>query len=213
MKKLFVFMMAFAALNSCDKLKETVNSAKDATVGAGEIDYQFFSKPDEVKKWYDDIVKKSGPGAKVMDEVSFNIFRPSKEGMIQRAGEKDYLYLTIVYQDSVDKRRVEEIQYMGNVDGWRQPEKKDIQVSGSAAEDFKLEDELYDFSQVSLETFNKVMADALKKYKDDTKYEYQYISSVFIKKSGFDVSIKGKLKSNSQVKSETYRTDLQGNAQ
>ena len=213
MKKLFVFMMAFAALNSCDKLKETVNSAKDATVGAGEIDYQFFSKPDEVKKWYDDIVKKAGPGAKVMDEVSFNIFRPSKEGMIQRVGEKDYLYLTIVYQDSVDKRRVEEIQYMGNVDGWRQPEKKDIQVSGSAAEDFKLEDELYDFSQVSLETFNKVMTDALKKYKDDAKYEYQYISSVFIKKSGFDVSVKGKLKSNSQVKSESYRTDLQGNAQ
>lgn len=206
-------MVAFATLTSCDKLKETVNSATEATAGAGEIDYQFFSKPEETKKWYDDIVKKSGAGAKVMDEVSFNIFRPSKEGMIQRAGEKDYLYLTIVYQDNVDKRRVEEIQYMGNVDGWRQPQKKDIQVSGSGAEDFKLEDELYDFGQVSSETFNKVMADALKKYKDDAKYEYQYINSVFIKKSGFDVSVKGKLKSNSQMKSENYRTDLQGNAQ
>jgi len=206
-------MMAVATLSSCDKLKETVNSATEATVGAGEIDYQFFSKPEEVKKWYDEIVKKSGAGAKVMDEVSFNIFRPSKEGMIQRAGEKDYLYLTIVYQDNVDKRRVEEIQYLGNVDGWHQPQKKDIQVSGIGAEDFKLEDELFDFGQVSLETFNKVMADALKKYKDDAKYEYQYISSVFIKKNGFDVSVKGKLKSNSQLKTETYRTDLKGNEQ
>ncbi|GGG61923.1 hypothetical protein [Epilithonimonas arachidiradicis] len=213
MKKLFICMMAFATLTSCDKIKETLTSAKEATAGADEIDYQFLSKPEETKKWYDEIVKRSGEGAKVMDEVSFNIYRPSLEGMIQRAGEKDHLYLSIVYQDNVDKRRVEEIQYHGNSSGWTQPEKKDIQVTGIGAENFKLEDELYDFGQVSLETFNKVMADALKKYKDDAKYEYQYISSVFIKKSGFDVSVKGKLKSNSQLKTETYRTDLKGNEQ
>lgn len=213
MKKLFVCMMTFAALSSCDKLKETVNSATAATAGASEIDYQFFSKPEEVKKWYDEIIKRSGDGAKVMDEVSFNIYRPSLEGMIQRAGEKDHLYLTIVYQDNVDKRRVEEIAYHGNANGWGNPEKKDIQVTGIGAEDFKLEDELYDFGQVSLEIFNKVMADAMKKYKDEAKYEYQYISSVFIKKSGFDVTVKGKLKSNSQIKTESYRTDLKGNEQ
>ena len=55
------------------------------------------------------------------------------------------------------------------------------------------------------------MADALKKFKDDAKYEYQYISNVTINNEGFDVTVKGKLKSNAQIKNETYRTDLQGN--
>ena len=215
MKKLIFCIAATAAMTltfmSCDKVKETVSAAKDATAGPSEIDYQFLSKPDEVKKWYDEVVQKAGTNAKVMDEVSFSISRPSKEGMIKREGEKDYLVLSIVYQDDTDKRMVQEINYFGHVGGWKPAERKEIQVMGSGAEDFKLEDELFDFGQVSLETVNKVLAAAMAKYKDDAKYEYQYISSFDVKKEGFDVSVKGKLKSNAQEKSEYYRTDLQGN--
>lgn len=204
-------MLAATTLWSCDKVKETVKAASDATAGPAEIDYQFLSKPDEAKKWFDEVIKRSGNNAKVMDEVTFSISRPSKEGMIKREGEKDYLIVNIVYQDNVDKRRVEEIDYFGHVGGWKPAEKKEIQVMGAGAEDFKLEDELFDFNNVTLDTFNKVMTDALKKYKDDAKYEYQYISRVKIDIDGFDVTVKGKLISNAQEKSEYYRTDLKGN--
>ena len=215
MKKLFICMLAVAALTSCDKSKDSVNSSTESSaessMKAGEIDYQFLSKPEEVKKWYDEIVNKAGSNAKVMDEVSFMISRPSSEGMIKREGEKDYLHLTIVYQDTADKRKVQEITFRGASGGWTQPETKDIQVFGPGSEDFSLEEELFDFNQVTLQTFNKVMADALKTFKDDAKYEYQYISNVTINNEGFDVTVKGKLKSNAQIKNETYRTDLQGN--
>ncbi|MDR2206604.1 MAG: hypothetical protein LBE36_10690 [Flavobacteriaceae bacterium] len=208
MKKLFVLVVAVLAFVSCDKVKDAMSGVAEM---GDEIDYQFLSKPEEVKKWYDAIVEKSGDNAKVMDEVKFWINRPSKEGMIKKEGEKDYLHISIVYQDNVDKRRVEEINYFGHTSGWQVAEKKEIQVIGGGAEDFKLEDELFDFGQVTLDNFNKVMADAMKKYKDDAKYEYQYISNVTINIVGFYVTVKGKLKSNAQEKSEYYKTDFQGN--
>lgn len=215
MKKLIFCIAATAAMTltftSCDKVKESVSAAKEATAGPTEIDYQFLSNPTEVKKWYDEVVQKAGSNTKVMDEVRLSISRPSKEGMIKREGEKDYLVVSVVYQDDTDKRMVQEINYFGHVSGWKPAERKEIQVMGIGAEDFKLEDELFDFGQVSLDTVNKVLAAAMAKYKDDAKYEYQYISGVTIKKDGFDVSVKGKLKSNAQEKNEYYRTDLQGN--
>lgn len=214
MKRLILCITVAAVMTvmftSCDKIKETVSAAKDATAGPSEIDYQFLSKPSEVKKWYDEVVQKAGSNAKIMDEVRFSISRPSKEGMIKREGEKDYLVVSVVYQDDKDKRMVQEINYFGHVGGWKPAERKEIQVMGIGAENFKLEDELFDFSQVTLDTVNKILTEALKKFKDDLKYEYQYISDLTIKKNGFDVAVKGKLKSNAQEKTEYYRTNLQG---
>ena len=104
-------------------------------MSAGEFDYQFLSKPEETIKWYDEIVKRAGENAKVMDKISFTISRPSLEGMIKREGEKDYLHLTIVYQDTTDKRKVQEIAFHGSSGGWNQPETKDIRVFGPGSED------------------------------------------------------------------------------
>lgn len=214
MKKIFICAaLSLVALSttSCDKVKDLVSTAKDATAGPAAIDYQFLSKPEEVKKWYDEVVQKAGANAKVMDEVRFLIYRPSSEGMIKREGEKDYLMLSVVYQDSKDKRKVQEVLYLGNVSGWKPAETKEIQVMGIGSENFNLEDELFDFNQVSLESINKVAADAMAKFKDEAKYEYQYIQGLEVTKQGIEVTVKGKIKANAQEKTELYRADLKGN--
>lgn len=216
MKKVFILGVAVATVlgtvASCDKVKEAANAVQTAAEGVAEIDYQFLSKPEEVNKWLDDVRAKAGEHTKVMDEVKFHINRPALEGTIKREGEKDYLYASIVYQDPEDKRRVEEINYHGNVSGWTQPEKKEINVVGIGAEDFRLEDELFDFTKVSNETVNKVIQDALAKYKDDAKYEYQYVTSLKINEDGIEVGIFGKIQTNGVEKTEYYRADLQGNS-
>ncbi len=215
MKKILLFLGVICTVVSCDKAKQAVEKATEAAsaaTGETKIDYQLFSNETESKKWYDAVVEKMGANAKICDEVKFYISRPSQEGMIKREGEPDYLSITIDYQDSVDKRRIEEISYSSTSGGWRAPEKREIQVMGGNAENFKLEDELFDFSQVTYDIFKKVLADAMAKYKDDAKYEYQYISSITINKAKIDVTVKGKLKSNAQEKSEYYYTDLKGNS-
>lgn len=215
MKRVVILAVALATtlagVTSCDKVKNAAEAVQTATEGGAEVDYQMLSKPEDFKKWYDEVITRAGDNAKVMDEVEFSISRPSLEGSIKREGEKDYLVVDIVYQDPADKRRVEEINYFGHTSGWQTPEKKEIQVTGLGAEDFRLEDELFDFSQVKFETVNKVIADALAKYKDDAKYEYQYVKYVDIKKEGISVTVHGKIKANGVEKSEYYKTDLQGN--
>lgn len=216
MKKVFILGVAFAtvlgAVISCDKVKEAASAVQTAAEGGKEIDYQFLSKPEEVKKWLDEVRAKAGEHAKVMDEVKFYINRPALEGTIKREGEKDFLYVDIVYQDPEDKRRVEEINYFGNTSGWTQPEKKEINVVGIGAENFRLEDELFDFNQVTDETINKVLQDAWAKYKDEAKYEYQYIKGLKIDIEGIEATIHGKLKANGVEKTEYYKTDFQGNS-
>lgn len=216
MKKIVTLGVALATVLgnvvSCDKVKDATSAIQSVAEGVKEIDYQFLSNPEEVNKWLDEVRAKAGDNAKVMNEVDFTIYRPSMEGTIKREGEKDYLFANIVYQDPTDKRRVEEVNYHGNVSGWTQPEKKEIQVMGIGAENFRLEDELFDFNQVSNETINKVIKDAFARYKDEAKYEYQYVKGFEVSIEGIRVTIHGKIQANGVEKSENYRTDLQGNA-
>lgn len=201
---LFSAIMLIALLSgvtSCDGVTKSISG----------LDYQFLSKPEEVNKWLDEVKAKAGENAKVMDEIDFNIYRPSVEGR-NRSKERDHLFLTVIYQDPADKRRVEEISYQGNLSGWRRPEKKEIQVIGIGAENFRLEDELFDFNQLSYETINKVIQDALTKHKDEAKYEYQYVKGLEIKKDEIEVQIFGKIQANGVEKSELYRADFQGNS-
>ena len=155
---------------------------------------------------------KLGENAKVTDEVRFHISRPSVEGMIKRKDDPDNLMISIVYQDNVDKRRVQEINYHSNHNGWEAPETKEINVIGPNADKFRLEDELFDFKEVTLETLKKAIDDAWNKHKDDEAFEYQYVNDITIKQNEIEVSIKGKLKSNAQEKSNYYKTDFKGNA-
>ena len=214
-----VLAASLLGLQSCDKAKEKAQEAVSAAQevaneasGKESIDYKLFSDPAQTQKWYDAVVEKLGENAKVTDEVRFHISRPSVEGMIKRKDDPDNLMISIVYQDNVDKRRVQEINYHSNHNGWEEPVTKEINVIGPNADKFRLEDELFDFKEVTLETLKKVIDDAWKKHKDDEAFEYQYVNDITIKQNEIEVSIKGKLKSNAQEKSNYYKTDFKGNA-
>ena len=199
-----ILAASLLGLQSCDKAKEAVNAAKEAAneaSGKEKIDYKLFSDPAQTKKWYDAVVEKLGENTKVTDEVRFTV---------KTDDDSDDLSLSIVYQDNVDKRRVQQINYSSSF-GWREPQTMEIDVIGVNAEEFRLEDELFDFKEVTAETIQKVVDEAWKKYKDDEKFEYQYVYTIEIKKNLIDVSIKGKLKSNGQEKFGYYKTDFKGN--
>ena len=193
-----ILAASLLGLQSCDKAKEAVNAAKEAAneaSGKEKIDYKLFSDPAQTKKWYDAVVEKLGENTKVTDEVRFTVTKNSDK-VVKTDDDSDDLSLSIVYQDNVDKRRVQQINYSSSF-GWREPQTMEIDVIGGNPEDFRLEDELFDFkNEITLETLQKVIDDAWKKYKDDEKFEYQYVYTIVIKKNLIDVSIKGKLKSN-----------------
>jgi len=208
-----ILAVSLLGLQSCNKAKEAVNAAKEAAneaSGKEKIDYKLFSDPAQTKKWYDAVVEKLGENAKVTDEVRFTVTKNSDK-VVKTDDGSDDLSLSIVYQDNVDKRRVQQINYSSSF-GWREPQTMEIDVIGGNPEDFRLEDELFDFkNEITLETLQKVIDDAWKKYKDDEKFEYQYVYTIEIKKNLIDVSVKGKLKSNGQEKFGYYKTDFKGN--
>ena len=208
-----ILAASLLGLQSCNKAKEAVNAAKEAAneaSGKEKIDYKLFSDPVQTKKWYDAVVEKLGENAKVTDEVRFTVTKNSDK-VVKTDDGSDDLSLSVVYQDNVDKRRVQQINYSSSF-GWREPQTMEIDVIGGNPEDFRLEDELFDFkNEITLETLQKVIDDAWKKYKDDEKFEYQYVYTIVIKKNLIDVSIKGKLKSNGQEKFGYYKTDFKGN--
>ena len=208
-----ILAASLLGLQSCNKAKEAVNAAKEAAneaSGKENIDYKLFSDPAQTKKWYDAVVEKLGENTKVTDEVRFTVTKNSDK-VVKTDDGSDDLSLSIVYQDNVDKRRVQQINYSSSF-GWREPQTMEIDVIGGNPEDFRLEDELFDFkNEITLETLQKVIDDAWKKYKDDEKFEYQYVYTIVIKKNLIDVSVKGKLKSNGQEKFGYYKTDFKGN--
>ena len=208
-----ILAVSLLGLQSCNKAKEAVNAAKEAAneaSGKEKIDYKLFSDPAQTKKWYDAVVEKLGKNTKVTDEVRFIITKNSDK-VVKTDDDSDDLSLSIVYQDNVDKRRVQQINYSSSF-GWREPQTMEIDVIGVNAEEFRLEDELFNFKEVTAETIQKVVDDAWKKHKDDEAFEYQYVNDITIKQNEIEVSIKGKLKSNAQEKSNYYKTDFKGNA-
>jgi len=211
-----ILAASLLGLQSCDKAKEkaqeAVSAAQETAKAASEeesIDYKLFSDPAQTQKWYDAVVEKLGENAKITDEVRFIVTKNSDK-VVKTDDDSDDLSLSIVYQDNVDKRRVQQINYSSSF-GWREPQTMEIDVIGVNAEEFRLEDELFNFKEVTAETIQKVVDDAWKKYKDDEKFEYQYVYTIEIKKNLIDVSIKGKLKSNGQEKFGYYKTDFKGN--
>ncbi len=208
-----ILAASLLGLQSCNKAKEAVNAAKEAAneaSGKENIDYKLFSDPAQTKKWYDAVVEKLGENTKVTDEVRFTVTKNSDK-VVKTDDGSDDLSLSIVYQDNVDKRRVQQINYSSSF-GWREPQTMEIDVIGGNPEEFRLEDELFDFkNEITLETLQKVIDDAWKKYKDDEKFEYQYFYTIVIKKNLIDVYVKGKLKSNGQEKFGYYKTDFKGN--
>ena len=215
MKKLFLGVSTFCTLllfSGCSQIqqaKDAINSA----VEAANVDYRMFENKEETKKIFDQIVEKMGDQTKVVDKVDIYIRRPSLEGSIKKADRADELNITLDVQDPSNPKRIRETRYWSDNGGWQPSQQMEVNVMGSssAKEKFRLEDELFDFSEkVNFETFFQVLTDAYAKHKDTEKYEYQYIQSVKIDQKGYNVTIFGKLAANEQEKSNYYKANFAG---
>lgn len=203
-----LFALAISLLFSCKGEPKDGNSASGDGGKGEQIDYQMLEKKEAVSQWHKEIADKLGKYTSKTDEIDISINRPSKEGMMKRKGEPDNLMISISYQDPGDKNKVMH-QVYNSRSGWGKAESKEIQVMGAGKETFSLGNELFDFSEVSADIINKVMADALAS-KKHPKYKDQYISNCRFNKDGFSVTVKGKLVLNDQEKSEIYFADLKG---
>lgn len=213
MRKLFLSVCIVAigcVFSNCGKLSKAIDQISEITE-TKEVNYRMFENEEELKAMYDDIVTKLGEQATVVDEIRIYISRPSHEGSIKRQGKPDELNITIHTQDPSNPKRIRETRYWSNSGGWQPSEQREIQVMGSNAEKYKLEDDLFNFSEkVTFDIFKKVVQDAYEKHKDTEKYEMQYIKSIDIDKKGYDVTIYGKLASNEQEKKNYYKADFTG---
>lgn len=209
MKKLLLSVCVLAlgcVLTNCGKLTQAVEGLTPK-----EVDYRMFENEQELKAMYDDIVDKLGDQIKVVDEIRILINRPAHEGTIKRQGKADNLSITIHTQDPSNPKRLRETRYWSDNGGWRTPEQVEIQVHGSNAEKYRLEDDLFDFSEkISFDVLKKVVNDAYEKYKDAEKYEMQYIQAIDIDERGYEVKIYGRLASNEQEKKNYYKADFSG---
>ena len=210
MKKIFLGVCTFCTLllfSGCGQIQQAMENATKT------VDYRMFENKEETKKMFDEIVERMGDQAKVADEVKIYISRRSVEGSIKRAGEPDELNITIDVQDPSNPKRILETRYWSGNGGWQPSQQMEVTVTGSnaAKESFRLEDELFDFTEkVKFDIFFQVMNDAYAKYKDTVKYEYQYIQSVDIDEKGYDVTIYGKLAANEQEKKNYYKANFEG---
>ncbi len=200
MKKVLFYsliLLTGLAVSSCDKIAK---SFMGATTGE-KVDYKLLSQPQELEKWYNTIAEQLGESASVTDEISLRIDKEE--------GDKANLMVSTVCQSKTDKHNVVETLYSSDR-GWQSPVTKKIEVIIGNAEDFNLEDELFDLKEIPYANLQKIVDDALQKNKDETKYEYQFVKLIVIKKNTVEVDITGKLKSNGVEKEKYYKTDFSG---
>jgi hypothetical protein len=178
-----------------------------------EVDYKVLENKEETKKIFDEIVTKLGDEAKITDEIAIWISRPSVEGHIKKAGAPDNMSITVDTQDPSNPKRIKETRYWSDNGGWQPSQQMEVNVMGSSSdkENFRLEDELFDFNATAnFDTFFKVLTDAMAKYKDADKFAYQYIYGVKITQVGYEISVYGKLSANDQEKKQYYHADFSG---
>jgi hypothetical protein len=192
MKRYRLVLIGMLSAFGCDRL------------GGGDIDYKLLEKPEEVAKLHAQWLEKMGEHAKRADEVDVMVKKNDGAG-------HDFI-MTVTHQSPSDKNRMHRIQFfsMPQLNGWQDGQDVEIQVFGGNPEDYRIEDDLFDFTFVSVETINKVIADARSKYADTSKYKDQYVSNLKIDENGFNVQVSGKLASNDQIKTESYDADLAG---
>jgi len=166
---------------------------------------------EELKKVYDVILEKLGDNIKWVDEVRMSVSRPSKEGAIIKEGRPDEFYITITHLYQNDKKKLYEMQY-SNEYNWYSSGARGVQLigGGNDVENFRLEDEMFDMTPLTFEILNKIVQDALAKYKNTEKYSYQYVKNIQIKENEVEVTIFGKLEANDLEKSEYYKADFKG---
>ncbi|RRD01944.1 hypothetical protein [Prevotella sp. OH937_COT-195] len=205
MKKILSYsliLFTVLAVSSCGELAKKAAKAAMGQTSGESVEFNVLTQPQELKKWYDKIAEKLGESSSVMDEISLNVNKLQDN--------KGDLLINLVYQSKEDKHNVVQLLYSSESIGWQVPITKGIDVVIGDAEDFKLEDELFDMKEIPYANLQKIVNAALEKYKDEAKYEYQYVEEITIKKNRVDVTISGKLKSNGLDKEKYYYTDFDG---
>ena len=172
-------------------------------VEAESVELNLLNQPQELKQWYDTITEKLGEGASVTDEISLSVTK-----LQDNQGE---LFISLVCQSNENKHNVVQTLYSSSANGWQAPITKEIEIIGGNEEEFNLEDELFDWKEISYANLQKIVDAAWEKHKDEAKYEYQFIKDITIKKNSVDVVVSGKLKSNGLDKEEYYYTDFASN--
>ena len=175
-----------------------------------KVDYQMLSNDAELEKVYGVVLEKLGDNIQYVDNVRLSVARPSKEGTIIREGSPDEFYLSITHLYQADKKKLYEMSYSSE-SGWYSQGSRSVEVHGLVnAENFRLEDEMFDMSSLTAEMLSKIVKDALDKFKDETKYSYQYVDDIEIEYGVVKVSIYGKLSANDLEKKNYYKADLNG---
>jgi len=201
--KIGVCLIAVTALVSCGSGSSLPKN----------IDFKMLENKEEVQKIYDEIINRVGDNLATTDEVSIFIARPSKEGLIKR-DNPDNLTIWVDVQDPQNPKQLLRNAYYSDWNGqagWRAAESMEVRVSGSDVENFRLEDNLFNFKEkVNLETFSKVLTEAYNKAADPEKYTYQYIKNVYINLRGYDITVFGILSANDQEKNNYFNANFEG---
>jgi len=201
MKKKTIFL-AFAILGL-----SALMSSCGSGVG-GSVDPKILENKEEVQKIYDVIMQAMGAQAAKADEIRISIDNPADKG---RTGDS-YLTLMMDMQDPNKPKQLLRQLFHGELNRWLPTEEVTVQVWGNDKENFRLENELFDFTKISAEQlFNMIQTAFNKENAEAGKYIYRYVNSVVIDAKGINVTVKGKLESNDQVISKSVKFDLAGN--
>lgn len=229
MKKLFIALFSVTILlSSCggkggntgntDGVDSTENKSEEVVeekVSASsfpnkEVDYQMLSNEADLKKAYGMILTKLGDNVKAVDKITMSVRRPAHEGRIIRKNEPDNLNLDITYLYPEDKKKLFNVNYYSGNKNWDEGSVRSVQLVMGDAEKFRLEDEMFDMSPLTPDVLYQIVQDALKKYKDESKYSYQYVNYIRVDKKGVSVDVYGKLSANDLEKKNIYRATLTG---
>jgi hypothetical protein len=188
-----------------------MSACNNAGVSA-KIDPKAFENKEEVQKIYDAILKCMGDQASKADEITFNIDNPADKG---KEGDA-YLYIIADMQDPKNPKQLIRQMFHGELGYWANTQEVTVDLRGSDEDkaNFRLEDELFDFTaKVNVETLNKIIQESYNKSNvEPEKYTYVYVERVQIDKEGYRIDVKNKLAANDQVISEYYTFDFDGNS-
>ena len=198
--------MMFLAL-ACVGLSALMSGCGGAGVDA-KVNPKVLENKEEVQKIHATIMKAMGEQATKAHEVRIHIDNPADKG---RTGDA-YLYLTMDMQDPNKPKQLIRQMFHGELGYWMAQEEVTVQVRGGNAENFRLEDELFDFTKIDAEKLYNIIQTAYNKDNDNAgKYTYRYVEYVTIDITGIRIEVTGKLEANDQIISEYVRFDLDGN--
>jgi hypothetical protein len=182
---------------------------------SSDVELNILDNKEEVKKIYDEIVKKLGDQITKVDEINIYIDNPD-EKTIKKAGAKPTMSLRLDVLSPSNPKKIQRTNYWSEYNGWQAPETMEVELRGVVSkkdkEDFNLASTMWDFKEkVSFETFSKVIAESIaKNNQNPEKYTYRYIHNVDITENGYSISIHAKLASNDQKVDEYYKFSLDG---